>query len=163
MVSTDRTLLRLHVEAVWDVRLPSSVLNDVELLRGSFQPSWKLCVAELADGRVHIWRPDVSATEREVLRLRVNQALAFPSVVTPIPGVSREVALSLVASPRLDVDMASSIARLLTSWDRPLIEALQPGSLDDCFHSERHPLIGAVIADKLQKPFSESPVPLGQG
>ncbi len=149
MVSTDRTLLRLHVEAVWDVRLPSSVLNDVELLRESFQPSWKLCVAELADGRVHIWRPDVTSTEREVLRLRVNQALPFPSVVTPIPGVSREVALSLVASPRLDVDMASSIARLLTSWDRPLIEALQPGSLDDYFHSERHPLIGAVVADQL--------------
>jgi RimJ/RimL family protein N-acetyltransferase len=149
MVSTDRTLLRLHVEAVWDVRLPSSVLNDVELLRESFQPSWKLCVAELADGRVHIWRPDVSATEREVLRLRVNQALAFPSVVAPIPGVSREVALSLVASPRLDVNMASSIARLLTSWDRPLIEALQPGSLDDYFHSERYPLIGVVIADQL--------------
>ena len=147
-MSTDRTLLRLHVEAVWDVRLPSPVLNDVELLRESFQPSWKLCVAELADGRVHIWRPDVTSTEREVLRLRVSQALAFPPVVAPIPGVSREVALSLVASPRLDVDMANSIVRLLTSWDRPLIEAFQPGSLDDYFHSKRHPLIGVVIADR---------------
>jgi hypothetical protein len=46
MESTDRMLLRLHVEAVWDVRLPASLLNDIELLREGSQPSWKLCAAE---------------------------------------------------------------------------------------------------------------------
>jgi hypothetical protein len=39
MVSTNRTLLRLHVEAVWGVRLPPIVQNDIELLRESFRPS----------------------------------------------------------------------------------------------------------------------------
>jgi hypothetical protein len=67
MESTDRTLLRLHVEAVWDVRLPSLVLNDVELLPDGSQPSWKLCVAEQATGRVYMWRPDVTSMEREAV------------------------------------------------------------------------------------------------
>src|SRR5207237_1656741 len=108
MLSTDRTVLRLHVEAVWGVQLPSLLVNDVELLREGSQPSWKLCAAEIAGGSVHIWRPDVNTAEREALCLRVNQALAFSPPVTPLPGISREVALSLVASPRLDVDTASS-------------------------------------------------------
>lgn len=149
MASTDRTLLRLHVEAVWSVQLPSLVQNDVELLREGSQPFWKLCAAEIADGRVHIWRPDVNETERAVLRSRANETLAFPPIVVPIPGVSREVALSLVTSPRLSVDIAHSIARPLNSRDRPLVEAFQPGSLDDYFRPERHPLIGVIIAGRL--------------
>ena len=149
MLSTDRTLLRLHVEAVWGVQIPSLLVNDVELLREGSQPSWKLCAAEIAGGRVHIWRPDVNAMEREELRLRVNQALAFSPPVTPLPGISREVALSLVASPRLDVDTASSIAQPLTSRDRPFVEAFQPGSPDDSFHPQKRPLIGVVIAGRL--------------
>src|SRR5713226_7901032 len=126
MGSTDRTLLRLHVEAVWGVRLPSFLLNDVELLREGSQPSWKLCAADLAGGRVHIWRPDVNAVEREGLRQRVSEALEFPPIVAPIPGVHREVALSLVASPRLDEASARSIARALTERDRALVEAFHP-------------------------------------
>ena len=54
MEPTDRTLLRLHVEAVWGVRLPSFALNDIELLRDGSQPSWNLCAADLAEGRIYI-------------------------------------------------------------------------------------------------------------
>jgi hypothetical protein len=50
MESIDRTLLRLHVEAVWDVRLPTFVLNYVELLRNGSQRSWNLCAADQASG-----------------------------------------------------------------------------------------------------------------
>ncbi len=149
MVSTDRALLRLHVEAVWGVRLPPILQNDIELLRESARPSWKLWATEIAGGRVYIWRPDIDATEREALRLRVNEALALPPTAVPIPGISREVAHSLAASPRLDLDTAHSIARTLTSKDRLLVEAFQPGSFDDYFHSERHPLIGVVISGRL--------------
>ena len=78
MESTDRTLLRLHVEAVWDVRLPSFVLNDVELLPDGSQPSWNLCAADQASGRVYIWRHGVTTMERETLRLQISKALALP-------------------------------------------------------------------------------------
>jgi len=149
MISTDRALLRLHVEAVWGVRLPFILQNDIELLRESARPSWKLWAAEIAGGRVYIWRPDVKATEREALRLRANEALTLPPTAASIPGISREVAHSLAASPRLDPHTAHSIARPLTSRDRSLVEAFQPGSLDYYFHPERHPLIGVVVSRRL--------------
>ncbi len=149
MESTDRTLLRLHVEAVWGVRLPSLMLNDVELLAEGSQPSWNLCAAELASGRVHLWRPDVPTVEREALRLRVSEALAFPPIGAPMPGVHREVALSLVSSPRLDEATARSVARLLTEKDRSLVEAFEPDAHDYYFRPERQPLIGVVKSGQL--------------
>jgi hypothetical protein len=149
MESTDRTLLRLHVEAVWGVRLPSFALNDIELLRDGSQPSWNLCAADLAEGRLYIWRPDVNALEREALRLRGSEALAFAPLGTPIPGVNREVALSLVDPPLLDEAIARSIARPLTEKDRSLVEAFQPDAHDDFFGLQRQPLIGVVISGRL--------------
>jgi hypothetical protein len=68
MALTERTLLRLHVDAVWGVRLPSITQSDVTLLPESQQPSWKLCAAEISGERVHIWRIGVDAIEREELR-----------------------------------------------------------------------------------------------
>src|SRR5260370_7198076 len=149
MVSTDRTLLRLHVEAVWGVRLPPVVENDGELLPESAWPSWKLWAGDIAGGRVYIWRPDVNEMEREALRLRANEALALPPTSTPIPRISREVTHSLVASPRLDKETAHSIACPLTSRDRSLIKVFQRGSSDYYLHRERRPLIGVVIAGRL--------------
>jgi GNAT acetyltransferase len=149
MDSTDRTLLRLHVEAVWGVRLPSLMLKDVELLPDGSQPSWNLCAADLASGHVHMWRPDVPTVEREALRLRISEALAFPPIGAPLPGVNREVALSLVACPRLDEATARSIAYPLTERERALVEAFQPDTYDDFFGLERQPLIGVVISGQL--------------
>ena len=127
-------MLRLHVEAVWGVRLPSAVPNDVELLPDSSQPSWKLCAADLASDRVYIWRPDVTTTEREALRLETGKALAFPPIGAALPGVHQEVALSLVASPRLDEATARNIARHLTEKDRSLVETLKPDAHGRYFH-----------------------------
>jgi GNAT acetyltransferase len=149
MDSTDRTLLRLHVEAVWGVRLASLMLNDVELLRDGSQPPWKLCAADQASGRVYVWRHDVTTMEREAIRRRVSEALAFPPIGAPLPSVHREVALSLVASPRLDEATARSIARPLTDKDRALVEAFDPDAHGDYFRPERQPLIGVVISGHL--------------
>jgi RimJ/RimL family protein N-acetyltransferase len=149
MELTDRTLLRLHVEAAWYVRLAASVLNDVELLPDGKEPSWNLCAADLASGRVSIWRPNVTTLEREALRLRVSEALAFPPLGAPLPGVHRGVALSLIASPRLDETTASSIARPLTEKDRALVEAFEADAQDYYYRPERQPLIGVVISGQL--------------
>lgn len=146
MISTDRTLLRLHVEAVWGVQLSSITSNDLDLLPESARPAWKLCVAEIATGRVHIWRPDVNAAEREELHLQIDEALAFPPIATAIPDVSREVALSQVASPRLDIETARSIARPLTPDDHELIERFWSG---DLLEDNTHPLFGVVVAGRL--------------
>jgi len=148
MESTDRKLLRLHVEAVWNVQLPALIQNEVELLPESFSPPWKLCAAKLADSHVYIWRPDVSIVERAALRSRVNEVMAVPPEIA-VPGVSREVALALRTSPRLDVETARRIARPLTTRDRPLIAAFDPEDPEYYFQPEKYPLIGVVVDGRL--------------
>lgn len=147
MESMDRTLLRLHVEAVWNVQLPVSIQNEVELLPEISLPRWKLCVANPGDSQVYIWRPDVSVVERAALRSRVSETMAVPPEIA-IPGVHREVALALRASPRLDVEAARRIARLLTMQDRSLVADF-PSYDEDYFQTERYPFIGVVIDGRL--------------
>jgi hypothetical protein len=155
MVSPHRVLLRLHVEAVWGVQLAPILHNDIELLGESIRPSWRLCAAELVDSRVHIWRPDVGTTEREALHVIANESLALPPTIGRPQGVplvytiSREVALQQVASPRIDIAKARSIACPLNPQDRPLLETFEPGSSDYYLYANRRPLIGVMIEGRL--------------
>src|SRR6266702_1858379 len=57
---TNRTLLRLHLEAVWSIYLPPIEQDEIELLPESVQPGWKLCAAEMAGERILIWRKDIA-------------------------------------------------------------------------------------------------------
>jgi RimJ/RimL family protein N-acetyltransferase len=149
MFSQNRMLLRLHIEAVWHVRLPALLSADIDLVPDTPQPTWKLCVAELAEeGHIYIWRPDIAPLEREMLRQQVDEALTLP--FTPLPGVSREVAFSQSAHPRIDRETAYSTARLLTLSDRSLLEAFQNEPPDDYyFLPEKQPLIGVVRDGRL--------------
>ncbi len=147
MLSTERVLLRLHVEAVWGVQLPPLANNDCELLATSYQPPWQLYAAHIANARIHIWRPDVSMREREALRLLVDDALAFSHVPSFLAGISREVAFSFTASPDLDLVSAQSIARPLGRQDLSLVELFQPSS--NLFDSAKGPFIGVIEADRL--------------
>ena len=148
---SDRTLLRLHVEAVWGVKLPSIEQNDIEILTHSSQPSWKLCVAAIKDARITIWRPDVSSAERDRLLLLIDEALAFSLKAPPMSGVSREMAFSQVARPRLDFAVVQTIARPLTPNDRPLVETFADiaSDADYYFQAATHPSIGVIAANRL--------------
>lgn len=147
------TLLQLHVEAVWHVQLPALLASDVEIVSEGFQPPWKLYVAEIAEGRIHIWRPDVSPVEREALRLRVDEALASPPISTPVPGVNREVAFAQIATLRIDNATARRLARPLTLTDRSLLAAFYEQAIDDDFQaylqSAERPFIGVVRDGRL--------------
>lgn len=149
MVSKQRALLRLHIEAVWGVQLPPIVQNTVELLREGIQPSWKLYVADMAGEQVAIWRPDVVAREREALFVRAREALPFPPTDRIAPHISREVAFHQVASPPISVAAAQQVARLLTPDDQTLVEAFSLDSYADFFHLETQPFIGVVISGQL--------------
>jgi GNAT acetyltransferase len=149
MQLTHRALLRLHVEAVWGVRLPLIEQNDVSLLPEGRRPYWKLCAAAMAGGHVHIWRPDASASEREALLKRAHEALNLPPTVAAAMGISREVAFHQVESPALGIETARRMARLLTSRDRPLLRTFQPNSEDYYLHPDRRPLIGVVTEGRL--------------
>jgi hypothetical protein len=154
MPLTNRVLLRLHVEAVWGVRLPAirAHYNDVELLADGRQPGWKLYVAELAGGaRIHIWRSWrlVEAAEHAPLLTRAYDALALPPDQPTASGISREVALRRTAARKLTVTAARQVARILTEADRPLVERFLPDSVEYYFHLDRRPLIGVVVQGRL--------------
>ncbi len=149
MVSTQRALLRLHIEAVWGVLLPPIVQNTVELLREGILPPWKLYAAEMDGEQVAIWRPDVAAPEREELLIRASEAFTFPPTVSVAPHISREVALHQVASPTTSLAAAQHVARLLTPDDQALVEIFDPGEVEYYFHPDRRPLIGVIVEGRL--------------
>ncbi len=145
MGSTQRALLRLHIEAVWGVQLPPIAQNTVELLREGIQPPWKLYAAEMAGEQIAIWRPDVPAPERDALLVRASEALTLPPTDRVAPHISREVVLQQVASPTMSVAAAQHVARLLTPADQALVELFDPGEVEYYFHPDRRPLIGVIV------------------
>lgn len=149
MQLSERTLLRLHVEAVWGVQLPAILQSDIALSHESKQPSWKLCAATITDDHVTIWRPDVRAAEREALLARAHEALALPPTIADARDISCEVALQQVASPTMDMTIVQQRARPLTSRDRALLRAFQPNSEEYYLHAERRPLIGVISEGRL--------------
>lgn len=149
MLSTDRTFLRLHVEAVWGVQLSSLECDELTLLPASSRPAWKLYTARIASGSVFIWRPDVESGEREALLTRLGEAQSLP-VDRPLPpGVSREVAFRLADAPVIPSATARQTARLLTPDDYALLDGFEPGEAGYYLQVERRPVAGVVVDGRL--------------
>src|SRR5690242_8626302 len=149
MLSTSRTLLRLHIEAVWGVQLPPIHQDTVTLLHEGTRPPWKLYLAELTGERIAIWRPDVAAPEQAALLEQASEALTLSPAEHVSPQIKREVALHQVASPTMDIATAQRVARLLTPDDSALVERFDPGEVEYYFHPERRPLVGVVVDGRL--------------
>ncbi|HEY7415003.1 MAG TPA: GNAT family N-acetyltransferase [Ktedonobacteraceae bacterium] len=149
MESTPRTLLRLHIEAVWGVQLPPLTQKTVELLREGLQPPWKLYVADVAGEQVAIWRPDVTASEREALLVCAKEAFTAPPTEHVAPHIRREVAFHQVASPTMSVAAARQIACRLTLDDQALVDSFEPGEVAYYFQPDRRPLIGVIVEGRL--------------
>lgn len=136
-------LLRLHVEAVWYVRLT----HNLELVRDGVQPPWKVLVADVGEERVSIWRPDLTPSEREALRLRIDEALSQQHA--PQPGVNREVALVQTATPHITLDAAQQLARHLLPSEHTLLREFYPDAPDDDFQPEQEPFVGVLHTGRL--------------
>ena len=149
MLLNTRTLLRLHIEAVWGIQLPSIDQNDIELLSTGRQPGWALYVADLNSERIAIWRPDVAPTERQELLTRINEALKASSTLNIDPQIDREVAFHYTDPPTISITTAQEIARRLSSEDQELIKAFDPDAYADFFHRETQPFIGVIKDGKL--------------
>lgn len=145
MESTLQTLLRLHIEAVWGISLPPITWDTVELLREGKQPPWKLYAAEVVGEQVAIWRPDVTAPERQALLERAREAFNISPSKRVDSHISREVVLQQVAAPAMSVAVAQHIARLLTSDDQALVDTFDPGEVAYYFHPARRPLVGVIV------------------
>lgn len=146
---TDRTLLRLHLEAVWGIRLPEIEQDEIELLSESVQPGWKLCVAEIAGQRILIWRKDIAKEEQERVQLQINSALDFSADRESMAGISREIAFSLAGASRLGRENASKVAQQLTPGDWERIETFPINGVEYYTQIDKRPLIGVIDAGKL--------------
>lgn len=145
----DLELLRMHVAAVWGVRLPPPS-PEADLLPGGSTPPWTLYLAEVNGGRLLLWRREADPAQRDALALRAQATLALPPTHPTPPGVTREVALRLAAPPRVDPSAAGRVARALRPEDRALVAAFAPGEpayyLDE---PARAPVFGAFDSDRL--------------
>jgi hypothetical protein len=139
---TDLELLRLHVEAVWDLHLlPSLAPGDLHLLVESAPAEWSAYLAEVGGEEVRLWHPAVPATEYEALATRMRAALAASTEVV-LPGVGREVALARREPARPVPEGTQRLIRALSPADAPLLEAFEPGSTTYYTDPRRAPVIG---------------------
>jgi RimJ/RimL family protein N-acetyltransferase len=146
---TDRTLLRLHVEAVWNITLPplEETLSEL-VLRASLPvlPPWSLYLGTFGQEQVTLWNPKVAPDERVQLLQRAHRTgVAWDSTLR----MRREVAFHApVVSPEQQAQARQS-ARVLTSADSALIDVFEPGSAQYFLQPSCAPCIGVVVTDRL--------------
>lgn len=141
--TTDRALLRLHVEAVWEISLPPLDRATVELSNTMKLPPWALYHANLKGDQVNIWRPDVTHAKRDVLLSRAASAGdGFDAAI----GMRREVVLRPVGAQNSMLPEAAPKPRLLTADDAASIETFEAGTAEYFLDQSRAPCFG-VFAD----------------
>src|SRR5450755_915492 len=145
----DRALLRLHIEAVWDVHLPSQMRNDVDIATGGKLPPWLLYVAQLASERVYIWRPDVDETARVALMQQVELGFTLSIEEARVRGIGREIAFKFTKQPTMDVERTQRLAHLITPGEYAQVERFEPGAAEYYFAPERQPLYGVSVEGRL--------------
>jgi RimJ/RimL family protein N-acetyltransferase len=145
----DRTLLRLHIEAVWDVSLPFLTQNDVDLSTGGKLPPWLLYVAQLASERVCIWRPDVDEAARQALLQQAERAFTLSTEEAWARGIGREIAFKFTEQPAMDMELAQQLAHLITPDEYAQVESFEPGAAEYYFAPERRPLYGVSVEGRL--------------
>lgn len=149
MLLDDRTLLRLHIEAVWDVSLPPLTQNDVDIFTGGKLPPWLLYVAQLESERVYIWRPDVDEAVRQVLVQQVERIFTLSTKEARVRGIEREVAFKFTEQPTIDMEPAQQLAHLITPDEYAQVERFEPGAAEYYFAPERQPLYGVSVEGRL--------------
>ncbi|GCE05840.1 GNAT family N-acetyltransferase [Dictyobacter aurantiacus] len=144
-IFNDRELLRLHVEAVWGIALPTIDDVNIELANTGAQPDWLLYVGKMATETIFIWHPNVAADQRQHIIdwSPNNQSNGADYTAT------YERAFAQSHAPAMDVATAHTMARALTEDDYPLVEAYEKGYGEYFFQPERAPLFGVVKDQRL--------------
>jgi hypothetical protein len=148
MTLDDRTLFRLHIEAVWDIRLPSIVHNEIDIPPDSNQPPWLLYIAQIANERIDIWHSDVDSSTRQALLKCAEDALTY-SRQTDGAGIEREVALKFTGQSRMSLDQAQQLAHPITLDKQKQVEAFQPEATKYFFERSRSPVFGTIRDGRL--------------
>jgi hypothetical protein len=140
---TERELLRLHLEAVWGIKVPLLVGYSVDLELDEPLPPWELYLAHFASIHVAVWRPDVLSTHRVALLRRGHEA---DPTFSPAIGMRRETIFLPPETPLSDGHYAP---RLLTAEDAPLLEEFEAESASYFLDPAHGPCFGVIIDSRL--------------
>ena len=152
---TDLELLRLHIEAVWDLSLPPFDETQPNLLLPEqSRPPWSLYRGTLANAQVAIWQSRVTPAERSLLReraeqmgerwdseVRMRREMVFlaPTLIPEQVGQARNPAHALDAGDHALVDVfeAESASYFLDPCHSPCVGVEVDGRLVTIAHSSR--------------------------
>jgi hypothetical protein len=148
MTLTDRELLRLHLEAVWNITLPvvARATPSIELLEGAVP--WSVYLASWSQKRLAIWRPGTRPGERTRL---LEEAQAAGPIWDETLKMRREVVFRYPYSRELSRRKAQSarLARVFGPDDAERIEAFEADSAPYFLDPGHAPCIGVVLDGEL--------------
>lgn len=144
---TERELLRLHIEAVWNLTLPAiDEAADELVLAQRLPPSWSLYLGTFAHEQVAIWRPEIVPEQR---LLYLENARKADVVWDPALGMRREVVFHYPLIRQEQQAQAQQLARVLHAEDVDLIDAFEPEGAPHVLDPHKAPYIGVVVDGRL--------------
>jgi RimJ/RimL family protein N-acetyltransferase len=145
---TDRELLRLHLEAVWNITLsvPHRTASAITMTDGVVP--WSVYLATFGRSRLAIWRPDIEHDERPRL---LDEAQAAGPIWDETLKMRREVVFHFPYSRTLfrRLPQATRLARDLIADDARLVAAFETDSASYFLDREHAPCIGVVVDGRL--------------
>ena len=143
---TERELLRLHLEAVWDLTLPAFAEPLLEFVLTRSLPPWSLYLGTLAQEQVTLWQPEVGPEQR--LRY-LEDARKADVVWNSTVRMRREVVFEPPIISQERQAQAQQRARILTVDDANLLNAMWPEDAPIVLNPEKAPYIGVIVDDRL--------------
>lgn len=143
---TERELLRLHIEAVWNLTLPPLDENEHELVLTQSLPPWSLYLGTFAQERVALWRPEVGPEQRPQYLADARKAGV---VWEQALRMRREVVFHYPLIAPEQQAQAQELARILNSDDADLIEVFEAESAPYFLNPRAAPCIGVVLDGRL--------------
>ncbi len=143
---TERELLRLHLEAVWDLTLPA--LDDPlhEFVVTQSLPPWSLYLGTFAQEQVALWHPEAGPEQR---LWYLEDARTAGVVWDQAVRMRREVVFHApLISPQQQAQ-AQQRARVLTANDVDLLNAMWPEEAPIVLKSQKAPYIGVIVDGRL--------------
>jgi RimJ/RimL family protein N-acetyltransferase len=143
---TVRELLRLHIEAVWNLTLPPLDEAIQEQVLTQNPPPWSLYLGAFAQEQVALWHPEVEPEQRRHYLANAHKAgVVWDQVVR----MRREVVCHYPRISPQQLARARQLARLLNADDADLIEAFEAESAPYFLNPHAAPCIGVFIDGRL--------------
>jgi RimJ/RimL family protein N-acetyltransferase len=145
-IMTERELLRLHIEAVWNLTLPAIDEAADELALTQPFPPWSLYLGMFAQEEVTIWHPEIPPEQRLLYLANARKA---DVVWDQALEMRREVVFHYPLIRQEQQARARQAARLLHAEDVALLDAFEPEGAPHVFDPHKAPYVGVVVDGRL--------------